>query len=170
MNNVMYQKDLVELFGDPRDSSFANDYKTVMDFSEFAAYFGHVLDYEGNQWSCKIYGNYVLEDPLRGALRRICERGLASELHSYDGCFNIRKMKGGNSLSVHSWGLAVDFNAAENPFGGDVALSDEFILCFAECGFEAGALWGTPDGMHFQLPLTSNKWLTSTNPLRPRVG
>jgi hypothetical protein len=96
----------------------------------------------------------------------ICDRGLADELHTYDGCFNIRRMKGGNSLSVHSWGLAVDFNAAENPYGGQVTFSDEFIRCFADAGFEAGALWRTPDGMHFQLCWTQD-WQSSDNPLAP---
>lgn len=36
-------------------------------------------------------------------------------LDLFGGCFNIRKMRGGTELSVHSWGLAVDIDPANNP-------------------------------------------------------
>lgn len=32
----------------------------------------------------------------------------------YGGCFNFRKMRGGNNWSVHSWGLAIDLDPARN--------------------------------------------------------
>jgi hypothetical protein len=138
-----------------------------MDFSEFAGPFAHVNDYDGDPWRHRIYGNWIMEAPLRRALGLLVARGLARELRTYDGCVNIRRMKGGSGYSMHSWGLAVDFNAGSNPFGGPVRFSKGFIKCFAESGFEAGALWNTPDGMHFQIVFTSSKWLTSDNPLRP---
>jgi hypothetical protein len=162
-----FQSQVVDIFGDPTDVPFPETYLRTMDFSEFGDQFAHVQDFMGNPWNCKIYGNYVLENPLRTAFRALCSQGLAQELQTFDGCFNIRKMKGGAGYSMHSWGLAVDFNAALNPFGGPVNFSDEFIKCFANSGFEAGALWGNPDGMHFQIVWTSSKWLTSDNPLRP---
>lgn len=162
----LMQSDLYDVFGTPNEGQFAKDYLVSINFSEFSYAFSHVLDYEGNHWQCRIYANYVMADPLRQAFRNLVDRGLSDELKTYDGCWNIRKMKGSNSLSVHSWGLAVDFNAAENPFGGPVTFSDGFIECFADAGFEAGALWRTPDGMHFQLAYTRN-WSTSDNPLKP---
>jgi hypothetical protein len=149
-----YQNQLDSLFGDPTDSLFERDYLQIMDFTEFLDYFSHVKDYEGNKWGCRIYGNYVMEEPLRRAFRFICERGLAEELKTYDGCFNIRKKKGGSGYSVHSWGIAVDFNARTNAFGREPTLSFEFVKCFTECGFEWGGLWqpnNLRDGMHFQL-------------------
>jgi hypothetical protein len=164
----IFQSDLYDIFGTPNEGQFADDYLRTLDFSEFTDAFSHVLDYEGNPWGHRIYANYIMEEPLRKAFSLIVERGLASELHTYDGCFNIRRMKSGSSLSVHSWGLAVDFNAAENPFGGSVNFSDAFIRCFADAGFEAGALWRTKDGMHFQLPWTQD-WQESDNPLAPVV-
>jgi hypothetical protein len=168
MNNPIFQRELYDLFGTPNNGQFANDYLTTVDLTEFASDFAHVLDYEGNHWKHKIYCNYIMEDQLRASLNNIVNRGLAQELQTYDGCFNIRKMKASGSLSVHSWGLAVDFNAAQNPFGGIVTFSDGFIKCFADAGFEAGALWHTPDGMHFQLPWTQD-WRQSDNSLAPVV-
>ena len=32
----------------------------------------------------------------------------------YGGCFNFRKMRGGNSYSVHAWGLAIDLDPKRN--------------------------------------------------------
>jgi hypothetical protein len=158
-----YQNELNDLFGDPYQ---AQKYLVTMDFSELAWPFAHVLDYEGNPWGHKIYGNYILQAPLRAALRILIERGLAGELRTYDGCFNIRQMKGGSGWSVHSWGLAFDLNAASNPFGGEPTLSPGFVKCFAECGFEWGGLWEPDqyrDGMHFQLPWIKDR----TGPLAP---
>lgn len=41
---------------------------------------------------------------------RIVELGL----HLFGGCLNVRKMRGGTSLSTHSWGSAIDFDPARN--------------------------------------------------------
>ena len=32
----------------------------------------------------------------------------------YGGCFNYRKMRGGNAWSTHSWGIAIDLDPARN--------------------------------------------------------
>jgi hypothetical protein len=162
----LFQNQLRDVFGEPDEAGpFARNYLTQIDLSEFRNQLGHIAGFLRRGWF-GIYGNYVLEGPLKKALRLLCEKGLAQELQTYDGCFNIRRMKGGSQMSVHSWALAVDFNAAENPFGGQVSFSDGLILCFAEAGFEAGALWRTPDGMHFQLPWTGD-WRNSSNPMKP---
>jgi hypothetical protein len=164
----IFQRQLYDLFGTPNEGQFATDYLRTIDLTEFIELFPHVKGYTGAPWRGKIYGHYLLEGPLRRAFKLLVRRGLAEELLTYDGCWNIRRMSGGGGLSVHSWGLAVDFNAAENPYGGDVNFSDDFIKCFADAGFEAGALWRTPDGMHFQLPWTQD-WRNSENLLKPTI-
>jgi len=161
-----FQSQVPSLFGTPTGPPFPETYLRTMDFSEFAEVFAHVQDFMGDSWNCRIYGNYVLEDPLRVAFRAICDQGLARELQTFDGCFNIKKMKGGTGYSMHSWGLAIDLNAASNPFGGDPAFSDNLVICFAQAGFEWGGLWQPDylrDGMHFQLP-----WIkVRSGPLAP---
>lgn len=99
----------------------------------------------------KIYCNKDLVLPLEQAFRNIKERKKAWELKTWDGCFNIRNKKRSTSLSLHSWGVAVDINAAWNKMGTSPTLSKELVMCFMDAGFDWGGRWAVPDGMHFQL-------------------
>lgn len=99
----------------------------------------------------KIYCNRALAAPLEQALRNLVARGLAGELKTWDGCFNIRKKKAGTTPSLHSWGVAIDVNAAWNGFNKPPTLSAGFVKCFNDAGFDWGGAWKTQDGMHFQL-------------------
>lgn len=99
----------------------------------------------------RIYCNKYLVEPLKRAFLNIIQRGLVGQLKTWDGCFNIRNKKSGTSPSLHSWGLAVDINAAWNGFGKKPTMSKELVACFTDAGFEWGGLWTKPDGMHFQL-------------------
>ena len=162
-----FQSQVQDIFGEPDESGpFAQAYLRTLDLTEYADALAHVLDYEGNPWGHKIYCNFAMHGPLKRAFDLIVSRGLAGELRTYDGSFNIRKMKGGSGYSVHSWGLAVDLNAGSNAFGDEPSLSPEFVKCFAESGMEWGGLWvpdNVRDGMHFQLP-----WIkVRTGPLAP---
>jgi hypothetical protein len=99
----------------------------------------------------RIYCNALLVAPLTSAFTNLIERGFVNELRTYDGCFNIRQKRGASSASLHSWGLAIDVNAAWNGFGQPFHLSEGFVKCFTDAGFEWGGEWTPPDGMHFQL-------------------
>jgi len=99
----------------------------------------------------KLYCNKDLIEPLEKALRNIIDRGLACYIHTWDGCFNIRKKRGLLSLSLHSWGIAIDINAAWNGLGKIPKMPKELVKCFTDAGFEWGGTWSRKDGMHFQL-------------------
>lgn len=102
----------------------------------------------------KIYCNKLLVTPLENAFRCLIQRGLHTELKTWDGCFNIRKKRGLASMSLHSWGIAIDLNAAWNGLGKTPTLSKEFVKCFTDNAFEWGGHWkGRPDGMHFQMTI-----------------
>ena len=107
----------------------------------------------------RIFCNRDLVYPLTEAFTNLVSRCspdeitcYVDELKSWDGCFNVRMKRGGNTWSLHSWGIAVDVNAAENPLGAEPKLSPGFVRCFIDAGFDWGGDWKHPkDGMHFQL-------------------
>ena len=99
----------------------------------------------------RIYCNSDLIEPLTKAFEKLIERDLACYIMTWDGCFNIRKKRGGNSLSLHSWAIAIDVNAAWNGFNQNPQLDLRVVQCFVDSGFDWGGEWNKPDGMHFQL-------------------
>jgi hypothetical protein len=99
----------------------------------------------------RIYCNKDLVIPLSKAFQNLIHTGHVKELKTWDGCFNVRKKRGGSTMSLHSWGVAVDVNAFSNCFGCKPTLSAGFVKCFTDVGFDWGGNWRKPDGMHFQL-------------------
>jgi len=99
----------------------------------------------------RIYCNKDMLIPLTLAFKALIATGYVKELKTWDGCFNIRQKRGLTSQSLHSWGVAIDVNAAWNGFGKKPTLSQGFVKCFTDNGFDWGGNWTTPDGMHFQL-------------------
>lgn len=81
-------------------------------------------------------------------------RDIREEAEDYGGIYNFRAKRGGKSLSLHSWGIAIDLDADDNsfrsswPMQADMPL--EIMEEFAKEGWTAaGAFWGY-DAMHFQ--------------------
>ena len=99
----------------------------------------------------RIYCNKDMIKPLEQAFKNLIERGHVNELQTWDGCFNLRKKRGLSSMSLHSWGIAIDVNAFENQLNQIPKLSAGFVKCFTDAGFDWGGEWQRLDGMHFQL-------------------
>ena len=99
----------------------------------------------------RIYCNKDMVEPLSKAFANLIKTGHVKELKTWDGCFNIRQKRGAVTKSLHSWGVAIDVNAAWNTMGKEPKLSQGFVKCFKDAGFDWGGDWDYPDGMHFQL-------------------
>ena len=99
----------------------------------------------------KLYCNKDIVLPLTRVFMELIKTGKVAELKTFDGCFNIRKQRGATSPSLHSWGIAIDVNAAWNGLGVKPVLSAGFVECFTKNGFDWGGNWKRLDGMHFQL-------------------
>jgi hypothetical protein len=109
----------------------------------------------------KIYCNKDMVEPLTKAFKSLIATGCVHEIKTWDGCFNIRNKRGLSSMSLHSWGLAIDMNAFCNPLGltreqikakGLTPFSEKFLDCFRKNGFDCGADWKSrPDFMHMQI-------------------
>jgi hypothetical protein len=52
---------------------------------------------------------------LYKAFKALEAAGLHTEIKTYDGCYNDRPVRGSDVASLHSWGVAIDMNAATNP-------------------------------------------------------
>jgi hypothetical protein len=92
--------------------------------------------------------HHKIADKMKAAFEEIQERGLSGCIHSFDGAFCDRNKRGGSSKSVHSWGIAFDVNASQNPMGSSKETSDQAQIAqiFAKHGFHQ-----LPnDPMHFQ--------------------
>jgi hypothetical protein len=72
----------------------------------------------------------------------------------WGGCWNFRLVRGGNVLSDHSWGTAVDLCPARGAMGvaDDTLYFPPWIIkAFEEQGFQWGGHFTRTDGMHLQL-------------------
>lgn len=116
----------------------------------------------------RIYCHPLLIQPLTGAFANLITRDYVGELKTWDGCWNLRPIRGYEKkyeqliaqgkeeaaikyLSIHSWAGAIDLNASTNQLGKKPTLSKGFVKCFTDSGMEWGGGWSRPDGMHFQL-------------------
>lgn len=95
--------------------------------------------------------NKVMIPQLIDVMAEIQQRGLAKDIHSYDGCFNPRFIAGTNQLSYHAFGLAIDLNAGENARGTRGRMNPQIVQIFEKWGFTWGGTWHYTDPMHFQL-------------------
>jgi D-alanyl-D-alanine carboxypeptidase-like protein len=90
--------------------------------------------------------------PLTAAMNDLRRRGLAHLIHSFNGCYNARMVMRRPTwlISKHTWGSAVDINAATNPWGVRPRQDPRLVAVLASHGFTWGGLWTVPDGMHFE--------------------
>lgn len=95
----------------------------------------------------------VLFPQLRAALSEIVSDGLADKIHpdEYAGCYYPRFIAGTTSLSLHSFGIALDLNVPENQRGTPGQMDPAVVAIFKRWGFAWGGDWGYTDPMHFQL-------------------
>lgn len=108
----------------------------------------------------RFYINKDIVVPLETVFNRLISLQAYGEIKTFDGLFNIRYIRGSKTrLSIHSFGLAIDLNAAHNPLGltreqciakGLKPFSKLFNEVWKDSGWSCGADWSRADGMHFE--------------------
>lgn len=99
----------------------------------------------------RIYCNTDVASDLDLIFDGILMEGLEKEIKKFDGCFNIRKIRGSKKRwSLHSFGLAVDFNAATNRMGTFGDMHPDIVTIFESHGWIWGGNFKRKDSMHFQ--------------------
>ena len=92
-------------------------------------------------------------DEFVDVFRQACEA--AGETPKSVQTFVPRFTNGLKKLSMHSWGIAVDFDPSENPMGGRgswmrTEAGQKFVAVFEAAGWTWGGRWKMKDDMHFQ--------------------
>lgn len=146
--SVPQSRDEVEaMFGDPLQSGWAEEY---LAFCETPPELNHCFTYKNKQGKHGFYCNKLLIPMFQKVYKGIVDAKLEKELKTFDGCWNVRKIRGGNNLSTHSWAISVDHNAAENALGANPKMDDRIVAIFENVGFYWGGHFRRKDGMHFQ--------------------
>lgn len=143
------ENEIYQLYGFPGSYKTPQEYWREVGVFAFVnrEAFAHIpfLRDHGGFWT-----NRGCRDAMEAAFETVVVRGLAKEIHSFDGCFNYRLVRGGSKLSLHSFGAAVDLNAVEMPLGSSKQFSTEFVKCFTELNFTWGGNYKQrKDPQHF---------------------
>jgi hypothetical protein len=90
-------------------------------------------------------GDDTSQDAIRAWLHK-------RRLDQHCGGFNFRKITGGRSLSLHAYGIAIDWDAAHNPRKKPLTrtLPDWWYDIWKAHGWIDGRHFPTPDPMHVQ--------------------
>ncbi len=97
----------------------------------------------------------VMFPQLRGALTELQDAGLAHLIDpkQFGGCYVPRFIGRDQNrpISMHAWGLAIDFNTIDNPQGAVPKMDLRVVDIFERWGFRWGGRWSVPDGHHFEI-------------------
>lgn len=112
------------------------------------------LNGDPKQMCYNFYGNGYIADAVIAAFDEILDiYGLdfiqRNKLNHYGGCFENRRSRGASRLSVHAWGLAVDYLPLLGWLGDPALTPWNVVEAFKKQGFLWGGDWDRPDGMHF---------------------
>jgi hypothetical protein len=101
----------------------------------------------------RVTGNRVMLPQLRAALNEVVMNKLSSSIYHYDGCYVPRFIARDPSkgLSFHTFGTAIDLNAADNYRGIAGKMDRRVVAIFKRWGFAWGGDWNYTDPMHFEL-------------------
>lgn len=125
----------VRNMGDPRDPAWSRDNLTTISAPN------------GQSWQV----NRQAAEAFNGLLGDLVKAGYNPVS---GGGYNVRNIRGGNTLSQHSWGNAIDINPQSNPMQVGKLSTDmpaDIGEIAARHGLEWGGNWKTrPDPMHFE--------------------
>lgn len=137
------QELLYKRYGDPRVPAFEPAWMTLWAVRDAFPWFPQA----------RIYVHRDFKAALIPAFTALQNGGHYREIKTFDGCFNIRHVRGSYSvLSVHSWGAAIDLNAWDNPMATAGKWTAAFIRTMQAHRIYCGQSWtGRKDPMHFAL-------------------
>ena len=143
--------ELIEFYGDPGDS------QVMLDLP-----YAHRLSWNTSKKVSRIQCHQKVHDSLGRVLGNVLasygEAGIKElRLDLWGGCFNKRKMRGGDRWSMHSWGIAMDYDPNRNKLNwgrnrSKFSLSDyeQWWKCWEDEGWVSLGRARNFDWMHVQ--------------------
>lgn len=156
MANWPLQRDCNKFYGDPTKAGFeaANIVRIVVPWKTFygAIPISKVAVHKKCADAFEAWFDHVWINAGKNQ-KTINEWGMSS----YGGGFIVRQKRAGSTLSMHSYGCALDFDAPRNGFGDQTphfGTNKEayrgVVVPFKALGGVWGGDWTKKDGMHFQ--------------------
>ena len=140
-----------ERYGVVQDGKWSNERKFMVLVPVPESIQPHLINSASGQPTRHIYVNNDAAPALVRALELVVARGLQNKLYSFDGCLNVRPIRGSRTLNTHAYGLAIDINARGNGLGETPTIDRELVKCFTDAGWSWGGTFNRLDGMHFQI-------------------
>ena len=173
MNTPNGRDEIEEMFGNPANSNGTlNEAWEGANIRKVPPPDGWQLYYQGDSGLVKVSGirmHRLLRDSFVAVLDDVWEHardeiaGAATDdqirawlhqrrLDRHGGGFNFRKITGGSKLSLHSYGIAIDWDPANNPRKKPLTktLPDWWYDIWKKHGWSDGRHFSTPDPMHVQ--------------------
>jgi hypothetical protein len=167
------RREIEQLFGSPTNSDGTlNEAWEGENIRKVAPPDGWVLYYQGDAGLVLVSGirlHRLLEDSFHAVLGDIWAFAKAKlgdgasndeirrwlhrrRLDQHGGGFNFRKITGGTRLSLHSYGIAIDWDPAHNPRRRPLrkTLPQWWYEIWNRRGWSDGRTFPTPDPMHVQ--------------------
>jgi hypothetical protein len=145
------QADVRKFYGEPGENQtmLVSPYPLYLDWSlstKVGKFSIHEKCHDAALWAM----NAVLSEYGEAEIHRL-------GLDQFGGCLNVRKMRNGRTLSMHSWGIAIDWDADRNPLRATsrtalmaTAPYAKFLDLWEEAGFISLGRLRTFDWMHVQ--------------------
>lgn len=147
-----HQSECLHLFGSPLEPGFgARNILNVV--PPYAMRMGGLL-------IRRIQINKIAADSLMRVLARVWDESdrdpkTISAIHAdqFSGSWVVREMRGIRAMSMHAYGLAIDFDAPNNGLGDKTPFfkpGNLLVRSFVDEGWTWGGPWSRADAMHFQ--------------------
>lgn len=159
---ALTQSEMIENFGDPKLGpregrlGFAEPNEAWIKKNLVEVEIPALHGVRGFPLSGKIRLHRKAAPHFQEAIAEISQKGMLKNIKSFNGSW-VPRMNGGTSnYSTHAFGIAIDINVEQNPFGRKPASAEqegstaELVPIFERHGFYWGGHFLMPEGGHFQ--------------------
>lgn len=146
------QQTILQKFGLP-DEAYQSKYCELWLVQEDFPWLANVINTGTGKPLQRVLINSQFKQKLITAFRNLEKAGVHAEIHTWDGCYNQRSVRGMHTTSLHAWAMAVDLNAEKEKLAQEnTHWSGRFIAIMKAAGVFWGGEWtGRKDSMHFAL-------------------